>query len=138
MGCLVVTHAGVGRHSDPLTGPVLHAAVSRLLNDELKLAAVSTNSRAQAALPARLRDPINVDYAASTFRDSAIPPAAEAAAAVAVYEDGGSTDCAEQLESANHVHPLMGKPTAGQIVVSRATLQAWVAAKARFAELSRT
>ncbi len=30
--------AGVGRHSDPEVGPVLHEAIHKLLNDELKLA----------------------------------------------------------------------------------------------------
>lgn len=30
-------HTGVGRHSDPIQGPVLHDTVRKLLNEELKL-----------------------------------------------------------------------------------------------------
>ena len=138
------SHAGVGRHSDPQTGPVLHAAVSRLLNDELRLAAGPPPSRAYDAPPAALQQHPRTDECAnmSTTGDCAAgTPAPGAPAAVAVSEDGGALGCTErgvaQGAGAARVRPLVGKPTAGQIVVTRATLAAWVAAKAKSGELSR-
>ncbi len=37
VSCLALC-AGIGRHSDPETGPVLHETIRALLNDKLKLA----------------------------------------------------------------------------------------------------
>lgn len=134
----------MGRHSDPQTGPVLHAAVSRLLNDELKLAAGPPPGRGHAAPPAALQHPCAGEYAAvSTTGDCAAGAQAPGApAAVAVSEDGDALGCTEhgvaQGAGAARVQPLAGKPTAGQVVVTRATLAAWVAAKAKSGELPRT
>jgi hypothetical protein len=43
---------GVGRHSDPEVGPVLHDAIHNLLNDELKLATTLPKARRRRLAPA--------------------------------------------------------------------------------------
>ena len=118
--------AGKGRHSDPEIGPVLHAAVMHLLNDELKLPTLCPQ---QGQLPAatslqRMRSP------------HALPPAGRYTS-VAAGAHGASGHagidplCLDAGADASDVGSAAAGliTTPGTVVVGRAALAAWVASK---------
>jgi hypothetical protein len=115
---------GKGRHSDPETGPLLHAAVMRLLNDELKLPTLSPQQLPAAGSLQRARSP------------HALPPAGRYAGAAAGAHGALDSAGADMLcldggpaASGGEVSAAGLKTTPGTVVVGRAALAAWVASK---------
>ena len=125
--CLWVC-AGKGRHSNPETGPVLHAAVSHLLEHELKLPTTAAPQQQERQAPVR--------HARQAPEHAAAHAEAGLGALVGLAgtEEAAAREHAQQGGGENDAAAAAGVPartTPGHVGVSRAALTAWVTARGR-------
>lgn len=143
--------AGVGRHSDPEVGPVLHEAIHKLLNDELKLATnVPRPRRRQPAQSSQYRRSASSNGAGQAMHSSGTHNSQQNQQSSAERDAGGRGEALSEeywrlgrVEGASRREERSGSTSnadssrgrgasmadAGSLIIRRDTLAEWLASR---------